>query len=223
MKPFLSVVVVSYNMTREIPRTLLSLSATYQRGMNRDEYEVILVDNGSRVPPTAEMFAHLDLDLKVVHMDNPTHSPVPAINRGASSSKGDLICVYIDGARIASPGLLFNARSALLHGERTFVGSRGRYLGPKFQRESALEGYDQSVEDQLLDSAGWVDDGYKLFDVSVFDESSCPTTDSLPRAEVSSISTRGVAPVRLRTRRRHFCSEKRPFIKSTVESRPMGR
>ena len=186
MKPFLSVVVVSYNMTREIPRTLLSLSATYQRGMNRDEYEVILVDNGSRVPPAAEAFAHLDLDLKVVHMDNPTHSPVPAINRGASSSKGDIICVYIDGARIASPGLLFNARSALLHGERTFVGSRGRYLGPKFQRESALEGYDQFVEDQLLDSAGWVDDGYKLFDVSVFDESSCPTWFD-PVAESNSI------------------------------------
>lgn len=175
MTPFVSIVVISYNMTREIPRTLRSLSPAYQAGMERDDYEVILVDNGSKVPPTAESFSDLNLNLTVVNMANPTHSPVAAINHGASLAKGDIICVYIDGARIASPGLVRNARSALLHDERTFVGSRGRYLGPKFQRESALEGYDQSVEDRLLDESDWTNDGYNLFAVSVFDESSGPT------------------------------------------------
>ncbi|MFZ9565561.1 MAG: glycosyltransferase family 2 protein, partial [Ilumatobacteraceae bacterium] len=175
MTPFVSIVVISYNMTREIPRTLHSLSPAYQHGVSRDEYEVILVDNGSKVPPTAESFADLNLNLNVVNMANPTHSPVAAINHGASLAKGEIICVYIDGARIASPGLIRNARSALLHDERAFVGSRGRYLGPKFQRESALEGYDQSVEDRLLEESGWTDNGYNLFTVSVFDESSGPT------------------------------------------------
>jgi glycosyltransferase involved in cell wall biosynthesis len=175
MTPFVSIVVISYNMSREIPRTLRSLSPQYQQGVRSDEYEVILVDNGSKVPPTAESFADLNLNLAVVNMANPTWSPVAAINHGASLAKGEIICVYIDGARIASPGLIRNARSALLHDERAFVGSRGRYLGPKFQRESALEGYDQSVEDRLLEECGWTENGYNLFAVSVFDESSGPT------------------------------------------------
>ena len=186
MTPFVSIVVISYNMTREIPRTLHSLSPAYQRGMSRDDYEVILVDNGSKVPPTAESFSDLNMNLTVVNMSNPTHSPVAAINHGASLAKGDVIGVYIDGARIASPGLVRNARSALLHDERAFVGSRGRYLGPKFQRESALEGYDQSVEDRLLEECDWLNDGYNLFAVSVFDESSCPTWFD-PVAESNSI------------------------------------
>ena len=46
-KPAVSVVVITYNMTREIPRTILSLSPTMQVGVSHDDYEVILVDNGS--------------------------------------------------------------------------------------------------------------------------------------------------------------------------------
>lgn len=175
MSPFISLVVICYNMAREIPRTLRSLSPAHQHGMNRDDYEVILVDNGSRIPPTAEQFADLALNLTVVHMENPTHSPVAAINHGAALAKGDIVGIYIDGARIASPGLLNNARHALTFDQRAVVGSRGRYLGPKFQRESALEGYNQDMEDRLLDESGWLDNGYNLFAVSVFDESSGPT------------------------------------------------
>ena len=45
-----SVVVVVYNMPREAPRTLHSLSASYQRHIDADDYEVIVVDNGSNPP-----------------------------------------------------------------------------------------------------------------------------------------------------------------------------
>jgi hypothetical protein len=46
----LSVVVVVHNMAREAPRTLFSLSATYQRNIGPEEYEVIVIDNGSTPP-----------------------------------------------------------------------------------------------------------------------------------------------------------------------------
>ena len=46
-KPAVSVVVVVYNMAREAPRTLYSLSAAYQRDISAEDYEVIVVDNGS--------------------------------------------------------------------------------------------------------------------------------------------------------------------------------
>ena len=175
MKPFMSIVLVSYNMNRELPRTLLSLSVPFQKGITRDEFEVILIDNGSKVPPTASDFSHLDIDLRVVSMDNPTKSPVPAINFGLKQVSGEIIGVYIDGARIASPRLIASARDAITYNQRAFVGSRGRYLGNKFQRVAIVEGYNQQVEDEMLAQSGWESDGYKLFDISVFDESSGPT------------------------------------------------
>jgi hypothetical protein len=169
--PFLSVVVCSFDMGRELPRTLFSLSPDYQ-GIPADEYEVVLVDNGSAKPPCAEDFDHLGLDLTVLTTPLASPSPAAAINRGIAVASGEIVCVYIDGARIASPGLLRAAREALAISPRAVVASRGRYLGFAPQRTSIVEGYDQIVEDALLASSGWETDGYRLFAVSIFDESS---------------------------------------------------
>lgn len=174
-KPFLSVVVVCYRMNREIPRTLYSLTPGFQQGMSKQDFEVILVDNGSPEPPTLDQFAHLDLDLTIHHMENPTKSPVAAINHGLNTSCGSVVGVFIDGARIVSPRLLATARDLIVSDPMHVVGSRGRYLGDNWQRHTMLQGYNQETEDRLLESSGWVDDGYRLFDISVFDESSGPT------------------------------------------------
>ena len=42
----LSLVVGLYNMGREVPRTLHTMSPAYQ-GVSAQEYEIVLVDNGS--------------------------------------------------------------------------------------------------------------------------------------------------------------------------------
>ena len=70
---------------------------------------MIVVDNGSATPPTAGEFESLGIDLRVLHYPHPTHSPVGAVNYGLNQSVGHYVCVYIDGARIASPGLLREA------------------------------------------------------------------------------------------------------------------
>lgn len=175
MPRFLSVVVICHNMRRELPRTLESLSAARQAGIHRDDYEVVLVDNGSRHPPDQADFAALDLNLTVLASDVVSPSPVQAINQGLRHARGDVIGVWVDGARMASPGLLANAHSALHVSDRGFVGTRGRYLGFNFQSHSIRRGYCPAVEDQLLARSGWREDGYRLLEVSVFDESSGPT------------------------------------------------
>ena len=174
----LSVIVVSYESPRELPRTLHSLSPHFQRNMSADDYEVIVVDNGSRRPPTVEQFAHLGMDLTILHVTDPTPSPVRAINLGLDSSCGAAMGVFIDGARLASPGLLWRTRAALESHPRAIVGSRGRYLGPMMQRRSMKFGYDQALEDQLLDRIDWKHNGYELFHISIFDETSRPTWHS---------------------------------------------
>jgi hypothetical protein len=173
--PFLSVVVVTYDMYRELPRTLHSLSPQYQVGIDASDYEVIVVDNGSAVPPVADDFAHLGMDLTILTTPDATPSPAPAVNRGLNASVGAAMAVFIDGARMASPGLLAAGLEALSLSPRAVVGSRGRYLGYEIQRDAIANGYDQAAEDALLDSIDWMDDGYRLFTVSVFDDSCGPT------------------------------------------------
>lgn len=173
--PRLSIVVVAHEMARELPRTLESLSTNHQRDIARDDYEVLLVDNGSRLPPQERDFDDLELNLRCLRLPRPHRSPVGAINLGLSEAQGGWVAVWIDGARMASPRLLATACEALHCSPRTVVGVRGRYLGHGVQSETMLWGYSQAAEDRLLERCGWRVDGYRLFGVSVFDESSGPT------------------------------------------------
>ena len=49
-KPLISIIIVFFNMAREAPRTLFSLTPGYQKGSNPEDYEVIAVDCGSGIP-----------------------------------------------------------------------------------------------------------------------------------------------------------------------------
>ena len=166
--PRLSVIVIGYNMARELPRTIRSLSATLQRDVGEDDYEVLVIDNGSTQAFELEQLQRLGNNISTRRMLNATPSPVPAINHGLAMARGDLIGVLIDGARIASPRLLATALDAArLHG-RPVIGTLAFHLGPDVQGKSVEWGYCQQVEDQLLDSVDWVADPYRLFEISVF-------------------------------------------------------
>jgi hypothetical protein len=165
----LSVVVVAYNMARELPRTVLSLSPAMQQGIDSDDYEVIVVDNGSD-PPAAVDEAWGGA--RLMRIDDGQPSPASAINRALQVAEGDLVGVMIDGARLASPGLLAGAlRASSLH-RRPVISSLGFHLGPEVQMTSVAAGYDAHEEDRLLAGSGWESDGYRLFEISVFAGSS---------------------------------------------------
>ena len=61
----LSVILISYDMAREIPRTLQSLSRGYQQGALDLAYEVLLVDNGSPEPLNQATWADVDVPVPV--------------------------------------------------------------------------------------------------------------------------------------------------------------
>jgi glycosyltransferase involved in cell wall biosynthesis len=171
-KPEVSVVVVVYNIPREAPRTLHSLSADYQRGIDPGDYEVIVVDNGSNPPFDPRAIEGLSGDFRVIRVDPASPSPAQAVNRGLAEARGEIIGVMVDGARIVTPGLLhFARRGARLHDEAV-VATLGWYLGHDFQWSSMQRGYDRAREDALLDSIDWPSDGYRLFEIGTMDESS---------------------------------------------------
>ncbi len=171
-RPELSVVVVVHNLKREAPRTLHSLSAAYQRDIAADDYEVIVVDNGSTPPLDPEMVGNLVGNFRLLRLDPAPPSPAHAINVGLAAARGEIVGVMIDGARIVTPGLLHFARGGARLCERAVVCAMGWYLGLDHQSAAIECGYDTSREDALLASIEWPNDGYRLFEIGALDESS---------------------------------------------------
>ena len=184
--PKLSVVVIAYNMTRELPRTLQTLSPACQCDIDADDYEVIVIDNGSTQAFDHDLCRRLcpNLDIHVV-ADAPP-SPVEAINRGLALARGALVGVCIDGARMASPRLLATALEAARLHPRPVIGTLAFHLGPDVQSRSVANGYDQAAEDALLATVDWVADGYRLFSISALAGSSEEGWFTLP-AETNAV------------------------------------
>ncbi len=166
--PLVSMVVVAYNMRRELPRTLTSLSRGMQIGVEDIPYEVVVVDNGSD-PPVDPL---TDPEVTVIRIRDAQPSPARAINQGIAACRGDLVGVFVDGARLASPGLVRHAMLASRLYPRVVISTLGFHLGSDAQQRTVLQGYDVAAEDGLLASSGWEQDGYRLFRISVFAQSS---------------------------------------------------
>lgn len=163
--PQLTIVVVGFDMARELPRTVRSLLPPYQTGLAPEDIEIIVADNGSAEPVRREDFA-ASAALTVIRIDDGGVSPCVAINRAVALAQAPLIAVMIDGARMASPGLIARSLEAMRINTRAFVATVGFHLGPDLQQRSVLAGYDRATEDQLLADIAWPDDGYRLFEIS---------------------------------------------------------
>jgi hypothetical protein len=168
----LSVVVVAYDMGRELPRTLRSLSPPLQAGIDAVDYEVIVVDNGSPKPVGQPELGAFDGTVRLLRIDDAPPSPAHAANRGLELARGELVGLVVDGARLASPGLLAGARRAAAMATRAVVTAPAWHLGELPHMRAGEVGYDQEVEDALLAEVGWEQDPYRLFGCSTFAGSS---------------------------------------------------
>jgi hypothetical protein len=182
----LSIVVISFNMRRELPRTIRTLSPAMQRDIAGADYEVIVVDNGSTAMFDPEACRCWIPDIKIHHMSDPSPSPVRAINHGLALASGNLIGVFIDGARMASPRLLATALLASKLYRRPVIGTHSFHLGPTVQMKSRHTPYDQATEDRLLADSGWEDDGYRLFEISTIASTAAGSWFAMP-AETNSL------------------------------------
>lgn len=162
----LSVVVVVYDMARELPRTLRTLATPYQRGIDSADYEVIVVDNGSPEPVAASLAETFAGIIRIERLDPAPASPVRAANLGLAHARGDLVGLLVDGARLASPGLLAGALRAARLSSRPVITAPAFHLGSATHMRAAETGHDQRAEDELLERSGWLDDGYRLFGIS---------------------------------------------------------
>ncbi len=159
----LSCVVVVYNMRREAERTLKSLSCAYQRDVSEDSYEVIVIENGSSAPLDEKFVQSFVKNFRLQSMIAPSRSPAPALNFGAQTARSEIIASMIDGARISSPGCLAGTLQVFDAYKNVAAIVPSWHFGPDVQNESIYFGYNQIVEDQLLRTVDWENDGYELF------------------------------------------------------------
>lgn len=169
--PFLSIIVVVYNMQREAPRTLYTLSAKYQINVGENDYEVLVVDNGSSIPLSNSFVRSFGSNFHLIRFE-PCPSPAAAINKAVRMSKGDLVMICIDGARMLSPGIIDLTLRAFKAYKDPIVATPAYHLGPKIQNDSITDGYNQQIEDVLLETINWKLNGYQLFTISTFAGSS---------------------------------------------------
>lgn len=89
-RPLLSVVVVVFEMRREAPRTLHTLSPAYQIDIALDDYEVVVVDNGSTRPFDDDLLGRLPGNVRYIRLSGASPSPVAAIAHGVDDAVGSL-------------------------------------------------------------------------------------------------------------------------------------
>jgi glycosyltransferase involved in cell wall biosynthesis len=166
--PKLSVLLVAYNMERELPRTLHSLSPRYQQRVHENDYEVIVVDNGSSPPVDPGLVQSYGKQFRHYSLSPAPPSPVSAINLAARRARGRFVCIMIDGARMLSPGAIHHILAATRLHPCPITIIPSFHLGPDVQKESVKQGYSQTVEDDLLRKIKWEQNGYRLLEVSSF-------------------------------------------------------
>ena len=170
--PYVSIIVVIFNMNREVKRTFHSLSSAYQCSVTGKEYEVIVVDNGSATPLSDAFIKSFGNNFKYHYLSNPSISPVKAINYGVKQSKGQLIGIMIDGARILTPGILKYAIAASQMFKNPLIATLGWYIEPKAISDPEITDYDSEKEDLLFKDINWPKDPYRLFEISRLMETS---------------------------------------------------
>lgn len=171
-RPDLSVVVIFHEMQREACRTLFSLSREFQEHADNLSYEVIAIDNGSTKPLGEGFVAQFGDNFRYEYFDTSSVSPAATVNYGVRLAVGEFVAIIVDGARMASPGLVSRTLASAKWLSEPAVFSLSWHLGQEVQNVSMLSGYNQSVEDELLDSVNWKENGRKLFDISVLAQSS---------------------------------------------------
>lgn len=185
--PIVSFVLVVYDMPEQAANTVRSLMADYQLGVDPDAYEVLIVENRSKNVMDKGFLDSLPGNFSYFLRDETEPTPTHAINFGIEKSRGQHVCVMIDGARLVTPGVVRNIILAHRIAERSIVTVPGYHLGHQPQQQAVANGYDQAAEKKLMKSIRWPENGYRLFDIACFSVSSAAGF-YMPHSESNCIS-----------------------------------
>ena len=162
----LSVVIVVYDMPRQALNTIRSFAAGYQRHVDPQTYEIVVVENRSHHLLGEAQATSVASNVRYFLRENEGQSPVPALIFGLEQARGKYLGVVIDGARMVTPRVLYWTMAAFRMTPHAIVSVPGYHLGDAEQHQNPE--HDEESERRLLERIDWLTDGYRLFEVSVF-------------------------------------------------------
>lgn len=165
MKVVFTTIIIFYNGQREAQRTLQTLSAKYQN-IDASLYKVIVLDSGSSQHIDEKMVKSFGEQFEYQYVAAKHPSPIEALQLGLDSCKTPYVMVCIDGARMLSPGIFQKSLDIIKINPNAFITTTGFHIGKHHQNYSILNGYNQEVEDKLLEKVNWQSNGYALFKIS---------------------------------------------------------
>lgn len=166
-RPFLTVVVVVFDMPRQAMNTIHSLSPEYQQDVDGHDYEVVVVENRSERMLDAAAVRAVAGNVAYLPRDEPGVSPAAALNAGAAHSRAPVLALMVDGARMVTPGVVANILRAQALVPDPVVSVPGYHLGSALHQDAAGTGYTVEQEQADLARLQWRADGYRLFDMAV--------------------------------------------------------
>lgn len=139
-RPILSIVVICFNMQREAPRTLYSLSPSYQENVSAQDYQIIVLDNGSPMPLNKDSIEQIAPNIEYHYFDTQSQSPAAAINFGASIATGRYIGFIVDGARMVTPNTINYCLMACRSAQNPYVTSLAWHLAQRSKMNQCWTG-----------------------------------------------------------------------------------
>lgn len=134
-RPRLSIIIPHLNEPDSLERCLAALDAQRRPGVL---FEIIVVDNGSRIPPAATCAKFPGITLEREAMPGPG----PARNRGVAVAKADLLA-FIDADCVAAPGWVQSIVAFMDdHPDIAFLGGDIGILPTRPERLTAIEAYE---------------------------------------------------------------------------------
>ncbi|MDI6820742.1 MAG: glycosyltransferase family 2 protein [Patescibacteria group bacterium] len=166
MKPFLSVIIPTYNEAKSLPLTLIDVD----RHLSQVEYssEIIVVNDGSvdETREIAERFSHLIKNLQLID-NNENHGKGYVVRKGMLAARGNFR-IFMDADNSTSVGHFDKAFPYLREGYDVVIGSRalkGSKLEPPQPLFKRLLGKMGNLYVRLIGLRGFHDTqcGFKCF------------------------------------------------------------
>ena len=152
----LDIVVCAYNMRIELLNTIHSMLPPYQEGVSIDQYNIVIIDNGSTDGTSASDFESISPNIRFLNYIERSRSPAPAINWVIENhTSAEYLSICIDGARIFSPNLLRKTFEVIELIPNSFIYTLGYHIGEKTHMILSEEGYSISEAREFLSSLDW--------------------------------------------------------------------
>jgi hypothetical protein len=164
--PKISFLVVIWRMSRQAENTLRSLSSKYQRNVSEGDYEIVVVENRSDDLLGEERARAAAGNLRYFLRDETSQSPVSSLNFAFEASKGEFVCLIVDGARMVTPRVVEYGLYARRLMDHPLVAVPSYHLGTAEQHKNLSAGYDEKAEAALLEKIDWKNNGYELFSIA---------------------------------------------------------